>query len=146
MTDLEKAVELLTSSSSTCAVCKEDKTYISDKRGVAPLLGWLDSDIDLSGASAADKVVGNAAAYLYVLLNVKFVHAFIISEHALHTLQKYDISVTYDRLVKAILNRTKDGYCPMEQAVAGASSPIEALTLIRDKIRSLAVLPSKDNI
>lgn len=142
MTDLEKAVQLLGEGKYTCVMCIGGKTFQSDKRGVAPLLGWLDSEYDFSGAAAADKVVGNAAAYLYVLMKVKCVHAVIISEPALSTFEKYGVAVTYDKLVKAIVNRTKDGFCPMEQAVSAASNPEEALSLIRDKIRLLA---AKDN-
>lgn len=138
MTDLEKALELLSNGSATCAVCKNDNTYLSEKRGVAPLLHWLDEGVDFSGASAADKVVGNAAAYLYVLLKVKNIYALIISKSALSTLENYGISVTYDKLVEAIVNRTKDGFCPMEQAVCEATSPEEALSLIREKLKLLA--------
>lgn len=138
MTDLEKAVEMLSNGSATCVVCKNDNVYSSDKRGVAPLLHWLDEYVDFSGASAADKVVGNAAAYLYVLLKVRHIHAFIISKSALSTLENYGISVTYDKIVEAIINRNKDGFCPMEQAVFGASTPEEALSLIREKFKLLA--------
>lgn len=137
MADIEKAVETLSNTDSTCVICKGETLLTSDKRGVAPLLGWLESDVDLSGASAADKVVGNAAAYLYVLMNVKAVYATVISEPALATLEKYKIGVTYKKLVKAIVNRTKDGYCPMETAVSAASNPNEALALIKEKLRSL---------
>lgn len=137
MTDLEKAVETLSNSNVTCAVCKGEILLMSDKRGVAPLLGWLESGVDFSGASAADKVVGNAAAYLYVLMKVTAVYATVISEPALATLKKYKISVTYDKLVKAIVNRTKDGYCPMETAVSSASNPNEALVLIKEKLNCL---------
>ena len=126
MTDLEKAVELLSNGFATCAVCKDDNVYSSDKRGVAPLLNWLDEGVDFSGA------------YLYVLLKVKNIYALIISKPALSTLENYGISVTYDKLVEAIANRTKDGFCPMEQAVFGASTPEEALSLIREKLKLLA--------
>lgn len=137
MADIEKAIETLLNTDSTCVICKGETLLKSDKRGVAPLLGWLESGVDVSGASAADKVVGNAAAYLYVLMNVKTVYAIVISEVALETLKKYQISVTYEKLVKAIKNRTNDGYCPMETAVKDASNPEEALALIKEKLRSL---------
>ena len=87
--------------------------------------------------SAADKVVGNGAAFLYVLLKIKEVHANIISKSACMTLKNNNIPVTYDTLVEAIRNRDNTGFCPIEEAVAGISSPDDALVAIRNKLKSL---------
>lgn len=129
----DKAIELLAGGSYTCVLCKEGVQYTSTERGVKPLLSWLDAGIDLKGFSAADKVVGKAAAFLYVLLEVESVYAVVISEKAKEVLVQYGISVFYDTLVPGIRNRMNTGFCPMEDAVKEMDTPEEALLAIRNK-------------
>ena len=93
MTDLELAKEQLIKDECTCVLRKGDSVYCSHARGVKPLLSLLDSGEDYRGYSAVDKVVGKAAAMLYVLLGVSKVHAFIISEKALEVLAGNHIDV-----------------------------------------------------
>ena len=68
--NLLKARDLLLAGNYTCVVCREDTLYTTTHRGVAPLLNWLDDGTDLEGFSAADRVVGRGAAFLYCLLKV----------------------------------------------------------------------------
>ena len=138
MTAMEKAKQELLQGEYTCAVCKGEKLYTSVERGVKPLLTWLDSGEDLSAASAADKVVGKAAAFLYVLLGVKEVYAPIISERALSVLKEQGIAVEADAVVPAIRNRRGDGFCPMETAVWDMEDALEAKAAIEKKARELA--------
>ena len=145
MSDLEKAKGLLEKSDLTCVICSDEETLTSQKRGVAPLLDWLDEGKDLSGYSAADKVVGNGAAFLYVLLGVKELYAGVISKSALETLSRHKISVSYDILTEAIRNRDNTGYCPIESAVAGITSPEAALTAIRNRLKELKKAPPPEN-
>ena len=136
-TDTVKAKELLFSGKHTCVLCKGERVYTSNQRGVAPLISWLNSKTDLKGFSAADKVVGKAAAFLYVLLGTKEVYADIISEPALETFNKYGISCHYNEKVKAIRNRTDTGFCPMETSVLATQEPEEALKAILRKLEEL---------
>jgi len=135
--DMKKAAELLEKNSRTFAAVNGDDIITSSDRGVKPLLSLIDSGRTLSGYSAADRVVGNGAAYLYVLLGVSSVYTYVISRAALDTLAKYGIDVSYDTLTDAIKNRSGDGLCPMESAVAAAESPEAALALIRDKLKEM---------
>lgn len=137
MNNLENAKELLQNSNFTCVACKDDITLACQQRGVAPLLGWLDEGTSLNGYSAADKVVGNGAAFLYVLLDVKELYADVISKSALKTLTQHHISVTYDILTDAIRNRDNTGFCPIESAVEGITSPEIALTAIRNRLKEM---------
>lgn len=137
MSELERAKAQLEGSDLTCVICSEEDTITSKKRGVAPLLEWLDEGRELSGYSAADKVVGNGAAFLYVLLGVKELYAGVISKSALETLTRHDIPVTYGTLTEAIRNRDNTGFCPIETAVAGIASPQEALTAIRNRLKEM---------
>ena len=140
MNNLERAKELLKSSESTCVCCSDEETLISKKRGVAPLIEWLDEGKNLKEYSAADKVVGNGAAFLYILLEVKELYANVISKSALETLNRYQIAITYDILTEAIRNRENTGFCPIETAVAGITSPDKALTAIRSKLSKMQKL------
>lgn len=135
--DLVNAVKILNKENYTCVLCCGDNQYTSAKCGVKPLLDWLESGMDFNGFSAADKVVGNAAAFLYVLLGVKAVYALVISEAAIHTLKENGVEIQYDLAVKYIVNRTGDGCCPMEECVKGLSDPKKALCAIRIKLKEL---------
>ena len=128
--DLDRAKALLTGGT-TCAIVCGARCETSCLRGVKPLLGWLEGD--WRGASAADKVVGRAAAFLYVLLGVKALYAAVLSEPAAEVLRAHGISVSYGRLAARIVNRAGDGLCPMESAVMGEDDPRRALEKIKAK-------------
>lgn len=136
--DLINAVKILNKEKCTCVLCCSDEKYTASHRGVKPLLDWFDSGIDFNGFSAADKVVGNAAAFLYVLLGVKAVYAPVMSEAAVNTLKDNGIEFEFDEIVQGIINRTGDGNCPMEESVKGISNPAAALSAIRMKLKELS--------
>lgn len=121
----------------TCALYTKTQVFRSEKRGVAPLLQWLESGEDFSEFSAADKVVGKAAAFLYVLLGAQRVYALVISEAAESVLNAYNIPVCFEERVSAIKNRDGTGFCPMEQAVLHLSDPKEAYRAIIKKLKEL---------
>ena len=110
----------------TCAIFKDAQVFKSNRRGVAPLLEWLESGENFHSFTAVDKVVGKAAAFLYVLSGVKAVYAFVLSVEAERVLKKYCIDVIYREKVAAIRNRTNTGFCPMEQAVWNIEDAQEA--------------------
>ncbi len=142
--NLTKAIDILTSGQYTCVLCKEDEIYTSTDRGVKPLLDWIDSGMDLKGFSAADKVVGKAAAFLYVLLGVKEVYANVMSEAAIYTLSRNGIHFQYDISAKNIINRAGTGNCPMEETVWDISDPMEALEAIKNKLSEMRSVKSSD--
>ena len=134
--DLAQAKALLAQGNTCALVCgKTQKT--STLRGGAPLLDWLHDGADYSGFSVADKVVGKAAAFLYVLLNVGTVYALTVSEQAEKVLKKYQIPLIYEQKVPAIHNRANTGLCPMEQATWGIDEPAEAKEAIEKKLEEL---------
>ncbi|MBR5273199.1 MAG: DUF1893 domain-containing protein [Clostridia bacterium] len=137
MSNIIKAKEILNSGKYTCVLVDGDSVYTSTERGVKPLLTWLDDVIYLKGYSAADKVVGKAAAFLYVLLGVEEVYASVISKPSVEVFQTYGIKFSYDTLVDAIKNRTDTGFCPMEQAVKDISSPSNALKAVKETLKNL---------
>lgn len=139
MTDLIKAKELLLSGDYTCVVCKNNSIYTSKLRGVKPLFNWYTDKMDFSGFSAADKVVGKGAAFLYVMLNVKNIYAGVISSSALEVLQKHHIDVEYKMSVDNIINRKGNGICPFEAAVLNIEDKDEAYEAIWKKVQELGV-------
>ena len=135
--NLQNARNLLKSGDYTCVVCRNDLVYTASQRGVAPLLHWLDSDLDLSGFSAADRVVGRGAAFLYCLLGVKEVYSKVMSRPAEQVLRAHGIHAETETFVDGIINRNGTGPCPFEAAVMDITDPVEALTAIRNKRRQL---------
>lgn len=135
--DLQIAKKQLQEGGYTCVLCKDGKTATSTFRGVKPLLSWLENPALGKGFCAADKVVGKATAFLYILLGAKAVHAHVMSESALQVLKNGKISASYDTLVPYIVNRKGDGMCPMEAATQNARTPEEALTAVKKALAEL---------
>lgn len=137
MGDLDRARHLLAEGEYTCVLCKGDMVYASRERGVRPVLDWITAGVNLKGFSAADKVVGKAAAFLFVLAGISCLHTDIISEPARTVLQAHGIAAEYGLCVPGIINRSGDGPCPMESAVRGTEDPEEAFGLIRNKLAEM---------
>ena len=137
MENLQKARDLLGSGNYTCVVCKENTVYTTTQRGVAPLLNWLETGTNLAGFSAADRVVGRGAAFLYCLLGVKEVHARVMSYPAEEVLLAHGIAASADTYVPGIINRGGTGPCPFEAAVLEIQDAQTALIAIREKRRQM---------
>ena len=75
MNDLQQARTALAQDGYTCVLCHGSEILTDSRRGVKPLLELLESGSDYTGFSAADKVVGKAAAHLYCLLGISAIYA-----------------------------------------------------------------------
>ena len=139
MSDLEKARQALLSGDFTCVLCREDTLCTATARGVKPLVVWYESGRDFSGYCAADKVVGRATAFLYVLLKIKAVYAKVISRAALEVFEQNGIASEYGELVENIINRQGDGICPFEAAVLDITNPSDAYMAIRSKMHQMNI-------
>lgn len=136
--DAGRAMARLAAGDVTCALCRGEDMLTDTRRGVAPLLALLDSGHDLSGYAAADKVVGKAAAFLYLQLGVAFVYAPVMSVPAKEVLTAHGVGVLCDTTPASIRNRAGDGFCPMETAVWDLEDAAEAEIVIREKLRQLS--------
>ena len=134
---IELARKRLTEGNFTCVLHLRGEEYTSFERGVKPLLELLKSGNAFNGAIAADKTVGAGAAHLYCLLGVRAVWANVISEAAEDVLAKAGISVFFGERVPYIINRRGDGMCPIERAVANATSSQHAYELIIAALEAL---------
>ena len=131
--------DILESGNYTCVLTDRMSLYTSCQRGVKPLVQFLEKKNIPENLFAADKVVGRATAYLYVLLKVQALYAKIISEPAIAVLQAHGITVSYESLVPNIINRRGDGICPFEEAVMGIEDPEAAYAAILKKMDSLQI-------
>ncbi len=139
MSDLNRARRMLKTGEYTCVLCRGEETHTSTARGVKPLVEWYAGERTFSGFSAADKVVGRGAAFLYVLLGIHLLYADVISKSALDVLQMHGIQTQYKALVPNIINRKGDGICPFEAAVADITDPDHAYRAIREKMEALQI-------
>lgn len=135
--NLRAAADTLAQGGYTCVLCRENVLLTNSRRGIRPLLELLESGRDLHGFSAADKVVGKAAAFLYRLMGIEAVYAAVISRPAAEILANSGIRLHYGKMVPEIRNRTGDGLCPMEAAVQNIADPTAALQAIKDTLSSL---------
>ena len=138
---LLKARKRLAEGNFTCVLLTEDgREHTSKERGVKPLLELLATKRTPEGFEeyvAADKTVGAGAAHLYVLLGVRTLWTNIVSRSALDVLEKNGIAVSFGECVPYIINRRGDGQCPIETAVANATSSEEAYGLIIEALKRL---------
>lgn len=116
MSDIERAKELLTGSA-TCVLVKNEAVYISGKSGIAPMLDYLGAGVPLKGFSAADRIVGKAAAMLFVRAGVTEVYGEVMSRGGADYLKEHGVARSWGTLTDVIINRTGTGMCPMEQTV-----------------------------
>ena len=137
--DLEMAKTELDAGEYTCELVLGESIYTSTFRGVRPLVSWYESGLELCEYSAADKVVGRATAFLYVMLGVKAVYARVMSRGALEVLQKNGIYAEYGTLADNIINRKGDGICPFEAAVLEINDTDAAYEAIRAKMREMNI-------
>ena len=137
MTDLDNAKRLLFTEKHTCVLCKGDVVYASGKAGIAPIVAFFDTATPLEGFSAADRIVGKAAAMLYHLAGVVAIYADVASKGAVEYCLHNNIECSAALVVDNIINRAGTGSCPMEDAVRGIDDPAQALAAVRAKMASL---------
>ena len=101
------------------------------------MMSFIERGADLTGYSAADTVVGKAAALLFVKCAVKSVFAKTLSQGAKRVLERYGIACEYETLTERIINRAGTDSCPMEKAVADTENPEEAYALLQKKLIAL---------
>lgn len=124
-----------------CVIIKYGEiVHDENGRGIAPILDIYRQHPDkMKGAFLVDKVIGKAAAMVAICGKVKAVHAELICDSAVEILTRHGIAVTYTKRVKDILNRRRDGLCPMEKTVLNISDPaagVKALEVAVQQLRS----------
>lgn len=126
--------EILLKENHTIVIYKNDASvFVSDDRGVAPLMKLLKEDkSQLVDSIVVDKVIGKAAALLMAYAAVKEVFTPTISLPAIEVFKNHDIKITFDKEVDRIINRKGDGLCPMETFCLDIDNPEEAFLRISE--------------
>lgn len=113
---MNKLIETLHAEKCSCVIANGTDIRTFHQRGVADLYYLLTHEPEfMRGACIADKVIGKAAASLLIKGGIKQVYADTISTPALNLLKEHGIPVTYAQEIHHIENRTKTGWCPLEQ-------------------------------
>ena len=116
---------------------KGDRAVSYCGRGIGDLYSAVKGGADYVGYAAADKIVGKAAAFLFVGLKVASVYAAVLSEGGRDVLLAHGIDCFYGELTESIINREGSGKCPMEEATESVKDPEEAVAAIGAKLKEL---------
>ncbi len=135
MRDLDTA-KLHLDGHSIC-LCNGSDIITDDSRGIAPMMKLIAAGTDLQGYSAADLIVGKAAAMLFVKAGIISVFGKVMSVPALDYLKQHDIHAEYDTLTERIINRLGTDICPMEKTVAEISDAEQGYEALKQKLAEL---------
>lgn len=135
MTDIELARSNLEGHS--ICLCRDGEIITDDGRGISPMMKFIAEGRELTGYSAADVIIGKAAAMLFVKAGVICVHGKTMSESGRSFLETHGIPCTYDVLTERIINRRGTDLCPMEKAVAEIDDAEEGYSALRNKLEEL---------
>ncbi len=139
-TDLDLARALLIANKdATLVAVRGDDIIVCRERGVKPLLKMIADGRSLRGFSVADKVVGKAPALLYAVLGPEAVFSPVMSWTGRAVLLAAGIFISHDVLVPHISNRAKSGQCPMDESVTNVWEPYEAVSVLEERARQMAL-------
>ena len=115
------------------SVVKDGKTIIQSKTpGVSGLVTAIEKDRQsFRGASAADKVLGRAAAMLFVYSEVKCIYTLLASQDAIATLERFVMPFECEKTVAKILNRNQTSTCPFESLIQDVENPQDAFEKLK---------------
>jgi len=131
--DLEFAkLKLIEEDLSLVIVKRGNVIFETKKQGISGFLQAIEKlDKNLVAASAADKIVGVAAAMLCVYAGVASVFALTISEGGIRLLEDNNIAYLFEKKVSNILNRDKNDVCPFEKLAMASGSAEEAYVKLK---------------
>lgn len=100
-------------------------------RGVEPILKLL-GEGKLKGRLVADKVVGRAAAAVFIAGGARKVVSPVMSDDAVRLLEAHGVAVEAEARVPQIFNRDRTGGCPLETAVERLDDPVRMVEVLRN--------------
>lgn len=102
--------------------------------GIGPAMEMLDSQ-RLRGSIVFDKIVGRAAAAIFVEGGARKACALVMSEGAKKLLEAHGVEAVAVKTVEKIVNRSKTGECPMERAVKNLDKTGKMVDKLRKAIK-----------
>ena len=135
----DRAKEMIAAEEATFVVIRNNQIIYHDKgNGVRPIMKVLDSNPEiLKDAIIVDKIIGKAAAMMLSMGKSVRVHGNLMSQAAAEYLERKGIEHSYERCINVISNRTGDGICPLERAVADIEDEQEAYNKLKETIAEL---------
>lgn len=135
---MKDEIRLLHQGHYSCVVSNENEIRTFTQKGVTDLYDLVIHEPRfLKKAFVADKVVGKAAATLMCIGDIEEVYADIISDPALSVLTGAGIRISYGLQVPHIINRTRDGWCPLEKLCRDIEHPQQILAVIETFIKKI---------
>lgn len=135
MTDLLIAEKNL-GAHSIC-LCRDGKFFTDDGRGISPMIRFIAEGRELDGFSAADIIVGKAAALLFVRAGIAAVYGRVMSESALSFLKSNNVRCEYGTITEKIIDRQGTDICPMEKLCADIDDPQAAFIALSAKLEEM---------
>lgn len=135
---IDEARKLILTNQAECVLISGGEIFAQTKgMGVSPLLTIYEKmPEEMENGIVVDKVIGRAAAAIIINGKAKRVYALLISEDGKEFLETHGIEVEYDKIVPRILNKNRDGLCPLEASVLGEEDSTKALEKLKAKIES----------
>ncbi len=126
--------ERLEAENASCVIANGSDVRSFSKSGVADLYELVKSEPDfLRGALVADKIVGKGAAALMIYGGVKRMHTKVLSKGAEDFIfNESRMIMEYDQITPFIENRSKTGWCPLENRCKDETD-VDKLIVIIDK-------------
>lgn len=135
MSDLELAKANLEGHS--ICLCANGEVITDDGRGISPMMRFIAEGRMLKGFSAADLIVGKAAAMLFVKAGIAAVYGKTVSRSGLDFLTEHGIPCEYGVLTERIINREGTDICPMEKVTADIDDPDEAYEALGKRLSEM---------
>lgn len=130
-----KLYERLAEGGHTLAVNNNGETSFFDGRGIADLYRlYREQPERLNGSTVADKIVGKGAAALMIAGGVTRLYAGTVSRGALELLQTSAVGIEFERTTDHIINRSGDGWCPVERLCRDCNDVTECIEKIDEFI------------
>ena len=121
----------------TLVLADGNNVFTSDEIGIKPLLKYMGEIPDLKNYSAADKIIGRAAAFLYIYSGIKYVYGEVMSAGAISLFTENDIEFEYGEKTDKIINRMGTDICPMDKAVSEITDYKIAYEALKNKVTQM---------
>lgn len=127
MNDLEKAKQIFLSEKCTLVLAKGDTVIIESDNSLKALIQKADNGEDFTDFTACINYCGRAAAFLFVLLGVKHVHASKMAKLSPQILDRAEITFSQDEYLEDFTSNAPELESQAEEAVLRSGSAIKAL-------------------
>lgn len=87
-----------------CVLCYKGMVFTNNKKGIIPLMEFLDSKFDFSMFSSAHDYIDLHEAILYIKLGIKNIYANKLTNSAKDLFKKHEIVCHYSEIVESESN------------------------------------------